>query len=180
MLVLRFWCVHQANTLHKHFWTLKQSQEGSQWAAPRLWQMRGGVAGKEISNAWHLVIKSENVCLWCLKPHIGGSSCTKHVVIQVHNYTHTHTQTRKFSPFKISFTQGQSESRRNQQTCFSQLFGTSGMGSLGSHSVSFPPNTGLSALVLSVRRGNWGNSTFRKMTTTVDERKECWECGRSF
>lgn len=42
--------------------------------------------------------------------------------------------------------------------------------------LSFPPKHWLSALVRSVRRGNWGNKTFCKMTTTVSGRKE-WKDG---
>lgn len=77
--------------------------------------------------------------IWCLKPHIGGSSCMKHAVVQVYNYTGT-SQNKKVQPFHgFSYAKAEQESAGSQRTCFCWLPGAAGS---GEPRVSPPPNTG--------------------------------------
>lgn len=133
----------------------------------------GGRTGKDISSTWHFWLSPKTVAsIRCLKPHIAGFSCTKRVaVVQVYNYTHT--PNRRVQPFPDLL---------HGRVCWALCKAAKRPACLGSPgllawegwglALSLSPQIGLSALVISVKRGNWGNSTFYKMTTTVGGRKE--------
>lgn len=148
---------------------------GSQWAALCLQQTRGGETGRDISTTRLPLIKSEKVCL-CSLPQ--ATCCWVFLVPSMllsFRYTITHTQPPKqesaaFSSF--SPRRGRAGACEPTDLLLLALQGCR-RGEPGvSLSLFPPPQYGLSALVISARRGNWGNSTFCEMTTTVSGRKE--------